>query len=262
MGVMIVADEIKWIKLSTGILDDEKIIAIEDLPDGPSLCWMWIKLLALAGRQNNDGRISLTEEIPYTDTQLAKRFRMPIATVQLGLRIFQQYSMIEIIDDFIYTSNWAKYQSLDGMEKVKEQTRERVQRYRDRKKAAAIESGDTRALPASADPESGERQEETKQTAAERRFERFWKAYPKKVGKGGAEKSFAKYKPDDQLTETMIRAIEAQKKSRQWKEGYIPNPQTWLNQKRWLDEMDEEPLPFTDPPELGYIRDESIEDWN
>ena len=60
----------------------------------------------------------------------------------------------------------------------------------------------------------------------------------------------------------MIRAIEAQKKSRQWKEGYIPNPQTWLNQKRWLDEMDEEPLPFTDPPELGYIRDESIEDWN
>lgn len=255
MGVVNVADEIKWIKLSTGILDDEKIIAIEDLPDGPSLCWMWIKLLALAGRQNNDGRISLTEEIPYTDTQLAKRFRMPIATVQLGLKIFQQYGMIEIIDDFIYTSNWAKYQSLDGMEKVKEQTRERVQRYRDKKKAAAIESGNAPALPA---PDT----QETKQTAAERRFERFWKAYPKKVGKGGAERSFAKYKPDDQLTETMIRAIEAQKMSRQWKEGYIPNPQTWLNQKRWLDEMDEEALPFTDPPEPAYIRDESIEDWN
>ena len=251
------ADEIKWIKLSTGILDDEKIIAIEDLPDGPSLCWMWIKLLALAGRQNNDGRISLTEEIPYTDTQLAKRFRMPIATVQLGLRIFQQYSMIEIIDDFIYTSNWAKYQSLDGMEKVKEQTRERVQRYRDKKKAAAIESGTVPALPA---PDTKET--ESKQTASERRFERFWKAYPKKVGKGGAERSFAKYKPDDQLTETMIRAIEAQKMSRQWKEGYIPNPQTWLNQKRWLDEMDEEAIPFTDPPEPAYIRDESIEDWN
>lgn len=251
------ADEIKWIKLSTGILDDEKIIAIEDLPDGSSLCWMWIKLLVLAGRQNNDGRISLTEEIPYTDTQLAKRFRMPIATVQLGLKIFQQYGMIEIIDDFIYTSNWAKYQSLDGMEKVKEQTRERVQRFREKKKAAALEVQPVPALPAPDAQETG-----TKQTAAERRFERFWKAYPKKVGKGGAEKSFAKYKPDDQLTETMIRAIEAQKKSRQWKEGYIPNPQTWLNQKRWLDEMDEEALPFTDPPEPAYIRDESIEDWN
>jgi len=96
----------------------------------------------------------------------------------------------------------------------------------------------------------------------ERRFDSFWKAYPKKVGKGAAEKSFAKYKPDDALTETMIRAITAQKQSRQWKEGYIPNPATWLNQKRWLDEMEEEALPFTDPPEPAYIRDESIEDWN
>ena len=129
------ADEIKWIKLSTGILDDEKIIAIEDLPDGPSLCWMWIKLLALAGRQNNEGRISLTEEIPYTDTQLAKRFRMPIATVQLGLTIFQQYKMIEIIDNFIYTSNWSKYQNAESLEKIKEQARIRKARQRERQKA-------------------------------------------------------------------------------------------------------------------------------
>lgn len=250
------ADEIKWIKLSTGILDDEKIIAIEDLPDGSSLCWMWIKLLVLAGRQNNDGRISLTDEIPYTDAQLAKRFRIPISTVQLGLQIFERYGMIEIIDDMIYTSNWAKYQSIEGMEEVREKarekTRERVRKYRERQKELQA-AGSPPALP-SPEPE--------KKSAMERRFDRFWKEYPKKVGKGAAEKSFAKYKPDDQLTETMIRAIEAQKMSRQWKEGYIPNPATWLNQKRWLDEMDEEALPFTDPPEPTYIRDESIEDWN
>lgn len=256
MGVIIVADEIKWIKLSTGILDDEKIIAIEDLPDGSSLCWMWIKLLVLAGRQNNDGRISLTDEIPYTDAQLAKRFRLPISTIQLGLQIFERYGMIEIIDDMIYTSNWAKYQSIEGMEEVREKarekTRERVRKYRERQKE--LQASETPPALPSPEPE--------KKSAMERRFERFWKAYPKKVGKGGAERSFAKYKPDDQLTETMIRAIEAQKMSRQWKEGYIPNPQTWLNQKRWLDEMDEEALPFTDPPEPAYIRDESIEDWN
>lgn len=249
------ADAIKWIKLSTSILDDEKIIAIEDLPDGSSLCWMWIKLLVLAGKQNNDGRISLTEEIPYTDTQLAKRFRMPISTVQLGLRIFHDYGMIEIIDDFIYTSNWAKYQNTESLEKIKEQNRVRKARQRERQKALQAAPA-APALPAPEEPKP-----EPKQTAMERRFERFWKAYPKKVGKGGAEKSFLKYKPDDELTETMIQAIEAQKLTRQWKEGYIPNPQTWLNQKRWLDEV-EEPLPFTDPPEPTYIRDERIEDWN
>lgn len=248
------ADAIKWIKLSTSILDDEKIIAIEDLPDGSSICWMWIKLLVLAGKQNNDGRISLTGEIPYTDTQLAKRFRMPISTVQLGLRIFQDYGMIEIIDDFIYTSNWAKYQNTESMDKIKEQNRIRKARQRERQKAL-------QAAPAAPALPAPEPKPEPKQTAMERRFERFWKAYPKKVGKGGAEKSFLKYKPDDELLETMLQAIEAQKASRQWKEGYIPNPQTWLNQKRWLDEV-EEALPFTDPPEPTYIRDESIEDWN
>lgn len=71
------------------------------------------------------------------------------------------------------------------------------------------------------------------------RFKSFWKAYPKKVGKGAAEKSFKKYKPDDALLEQMLTAIESQKKSDQWKKDagqFIPNPSTWLNQKRWLDE--------------------------
>ena len=125
-------DEVKWIKLSTGILDDEKIIAIEEEEDGSSLCWMWIKLLALAGKQNNDGCISLTEEIPYTRKQLANRFRMPVKTVEHGLQQFQEYGMIEIIDDMIYTSNWLKYQNQESLEKIREKTRERVRKHREK----------------------------------------------------------------------------------------------------------------------------------
>lgn len=71
------------------------------------------------------------------------------------------------------------------------------------------------------------------------RFQEFWKAYPKKVGKGAAEKAFKKYKPDDALLNTMLKAIEIQLQSEQWKKDsgqYIPNPATWLNQKRWEDE--------------------------
>lgn len=38
----------------------------------------------------------------------------------------------------------------------------------------------------------------------------------------------------------MLNAIETAKQSRQWNKDngqYIPNPATWLNQKRWEDEI-------------------------
>lgn len=74
----------------------------------------------------------------------------------------------------------------------------------------------------------------------ESRFDKFWKAYPKKVGKDAAKKAFDKRKPDDDTLENMIQAIELQKVSDQWQRDggqYIPNPATWLNQGRWMDEI-------------------------
>jgi phage replication O-like protein O len=76
-------------------------------------------------------------------------------------------------------------------------------------------------------------------TKDNRRFDQFWSAYPKKIGKGAAEKSFKKYKPSEELLKSMLAAIALQRSSEQWqKDGgqYIPNPSTWLNQKRWEDE--------------------------
>jgi hypothetical protein len=76
---------------------------------------------------------------------------------------------------------------------------------------------------------------------ADRRFAEFWLAYPNKVGKDAARKAFDKRKPDDSLLAVMLAAIEAQKHSEKWvKDGgqYIPNPATWLNQGRWMDESE------------------------
>lgn len=80
-------------------------------------------------------------------------------------------------------------------------------------------------------------------------FSEFWAAYPRKAGKGAAEKAWAKLKADDALTETILAAIEKHKTSDQWKKDggkYIPHPSTWLNQRRWEDEVEsaepEEPV--------------------
>lgn len=98
---------------------------------------------------------------------------------------------------------------------------------------------------------------EEKNPLAER-FARFWKVYPKKVGKGIAEKVFLKLKPSEALTQRMISAIEQQKHSEQWSRDngqYIPNPSTWLNQGRWEDELTVQPDVAARTTGSGYIDD-------
>lgn len=75
--------------------------------------------------------------------------------------------------------------------------------------------------------------------AGDRRFDAFWQAYPRKVGKDAARKAFGKRKPDDELLAAMIRAVDTQRASPGWlKDGgeFIPHPSTWLNEGRWQDE--------------------------
>ncbi len=75
------------------------------------------------------------------------------------------------------------------------------------------------------------------------KFERFYQAYPKKVSRDYALKCFERINPDDELLETMLKAIERQKMTRQWQDKqYIPNPSTWLNQGKWNDEIPDDAL--------------------
>lgn len=71
-------------------------------------------------------------------------------------------------------------------------------------------------------------------------FDRFWSVYPRKEAKAKAKVAFEKIKPDEELLLKMIDAVEKQKKTDQWtRDGgqYIPHPATWLNQRRWEDEI-------------------------
>lgn len=72
-------------------------------------------------------------------------------------------------------------------------------------------------------------------------FETWWNEYPRKVGKASAEKIFNRLKVDDELLEVMLKALEIQKQSKQWQsKEFIPHPSTYLNQRRWEDELEEE----------------------
>lgn len=127
-------NDVKWIKIDTGIFDNRKVKQIRTLPDGDAMIVIWLQLLCLARTVNDYGRIYLTEEIAYTDQMLATAFNEPLPTVQMALDVFCKFGMIDVIDDIILIKNWEKYQSIEGLEKVREQTRLRVQKYREKQK--------------------------------------------------------------------------------------------------------------------------------
>lgn len=68
-------------------------------------------------------------------------------------------------------------------------------------------------------------------------FAEFWRVYPKKVGKPAAEKAFRSAKVNGHLPE-VLADVQAKTNSPAWtKDGgqFIPNPATYLNQRRWED---------------------------
>jgi len=72
-------------------------------------------------------------------------------------------------------------------------------------------------------------------------FDLFWKAYPRKVAKASALKSWNKIKPSENLVADILKSLSEQIKSDGWQKDngkYIPHPATWLNGNRWEDETE------------------------
>jgi len=115
--------DVKWIKFTTDIFDDEKILMIEAMPSADTIIVIWFKLLAFAGKQNNDGVFLMSNGLAYTEEMLASIFRRDVNEVRLALNVFQRFGMIEILEEVITIPNWNKYQSLDVYERKKERDR-------------------------------------------------------------------------------------------------------------------------------------------
>jgi predicted phage replisome organizer len=248
--------DVKWIKLMVDMFNHRKIEQLEVMPDGDGLIVIWLKLLCLAGSINEEGAILFTSEVPYTDEMLATHFHRPLQLVKLALTIFQRFGMIEIIDDIIHVRNWEKYQNTATLEKIREDTRLRVARHRNKGRLTDgnVTCNVTDRYSNATEEEEEEEQEEDKDTRRKKNtradksagtpdcFSDFWSAYPKKVAKTTAQTAFKKLNPDAAMMETILKALEKQKKSMQWTKDngqFIPNPSTWLNQKRWEDDIPE-----------------------
>ena len=256
------------------MFDNPKIKAIRRMPEGNNIILIWVMLLTIAGRCNADGNIFLTEKIRYNAETLADELRFSESVVRLALNVLSEYGMVICQEDAFYIKNWEEYQNVEGMARVREQTRLRVAKHREKIKALP-ESNVTRnatvtqsnATEKESDSYSksdsnsvsdsksksyktnpfGEVTADCRQETEEYSpgFESFWQEYPRKVGKREAYRAFRKVR---EPLAVLLDAVREQKQSEMWtKENgrFIPNPATWLNQGRWEDRLAQrEVMPF------------------
>ena len=126
--------EVLWIKFYIDMFDKWKIKKIRRLPSGNDILLIWVMLLAMAGKCNARGMIYITESTPFTVEDLAEELNFEVNTIRLALQAFVEYNMISIAEDgVIFVVGWEEHQSTDKLAQIREQTRKRVAKCREKK---------------------------------------------------------------------------------------------------------------------------------
>ncbi|UKS25042.1 phage replisome organizer N-terminal domain-containing protein [Paenibacillus sp. HWE-109] len=126
--------DVRWIKIYTDMISNKKIKRIRKLPEGNNIVLIWVFLLAQAGECNKSGALYLTDAIAFRPEDLAIEFDFDVSVINLALITLERFSMIEVFDEIIYIKNWNEYQNIEGMDKIREQTRLRNIKYREKRK--------------------------------------------------------------------------------------------------------------------------------
>jgi len=126
--------DVKWIKVTTDIFDDETMKLIDTLDDRDSIFVIWIKILTLAGKSNAEGALYLKDDVPYTTDMLATIFNRSLESVDKAINVFDKYGLIDLDNDVISVMNWEKHQNVDKMLQIRQNTRRRVAECRERKR--------------------------------------------------------------------------------------------------------------------------------
>lgn len=209
--------EVQWIKLKVGMFDDSKIKYIEALPERDTIITIWVKLLTLAGKYNEQGFIMLSENLPYNEEMLANEFNRPINSIRLALETFKRLDMIDNDEGVIKISNWEKHQSLESRSRHNEKNRLRQKRYRERQKDLT--------LPVTLRNDTEEELEEEKEKEKEKEstiipYKKIIEHLNNKTGKKFSHKSSANQKlikarfNEDYTLEDFIRVIDI--KTNEW----------------------------------------------
>jgi len=238
-----------WIRVDENAPYHRKLLSA-----GPAAAWLWVCGLAYCQRMKSDGFIPV-EALPQLGVGNYKKLVGFLVSARLWHKTDGGYTVHDYLD-------WNA--TKDEREDQARRKQERQDRWKAKRDASTDDDGDaakTRlhsgdedasllrsgdgaiSITESKDPPIAPHGGETppSPSALDQRFEAWWLVYPKagRVGKGSALKKWRKLKPSNELLDQMIAAVRAQERTRKWQEGFIPHATTWLNQGRWMDDVEE-----------------------
>ena len=128
--------EVKWIKTYVNSYDDTPSKMIDAYNVRDVIHYIRGRLNALAGKVNRNGELYMTETKPYTIKTLAIEFNRDFEVVKEAVKVLKSLEVIEITEDRVLKiSDWEIDQNIEGLERIRKQTSERVARHRAAKKA-------------------------------------------------------------------------------------------------------------------------------
>lgn len=126
----------KWIKTYVNSYDDTPSKMIDARDDRDVIHYIRGRLNALAGKVNRNGELYMTETKPYTIKTLAIEFNRNFEVVKEAVKVLKSLEVIEITEDRVLKiSDWEIDQNIEGLERIRKQTSERVARHRAAKKS-------------------------------------------------------------------------------------------------------------------------------
>ena len=88
-------------------------------------------------------------------------------------------------------------------------------------------------------------------------FDSFWRFYPRKAGKEAARKAWLKLRPDEHIMQMIADNVKERVEKGEWRkdnQSFILHASTYLNQKRWEDEVvDQQKQTRTDPESIKGV---------
>jgi hypothetical protein len=239
----------QWFRFYSEALDDPKV---QRLP-GP-LFKTWVNLLCLASK--HDGALPCYEDCAFA-------LRMDADTFTTHMLHLIECGLIDTGPDGTEPHNW------QGRQKRSDNVTARVHKHREHKKQSeTLPKRFSNALEKNRVEKIQNREEERitppltpptplrpAATPPDRPakddsldgFDDFWRDWPKKEGKAAAVAAWKKQRPDPGERRLIRDAIPRQQAAKDWPREnwrYCPLPATWLNQRRWEDEI-------PDPPPKG-----------
>ncbi len=234
---------VTWFKVLTDIFSDDKIKILQAMPEGDALLVMWFKVLSQAGKTNDGGYIYLKKNIPYTPAMFSTLFGKHQQLVELAMRTFTEFGMIDIDESgYVFVTNWEKHQSIDKLDKIKEQTRLRVQSHRENKRLELQQCNVTQPLQVTqgnATELDIELDKDIKHTVeCEEVFESWYATYPKQGSvKKTAFESWKKLWREKKID--IVKLIDGTTNYinyQNYNQYKICGAQVFLNQQRWNDD--------------------------